>query len=317
MSEESSAATGSSGEATAMRTRFYLPAGAAGDDAASTLHVSPETDSALEWCALRVLDLAPGEQHHFATGDEEMLVLPLSGSCTVACDGAEFAVQGRESVFSRVTDSVYVPRDAGVVVTSTGENGPGRFALPAARCANRLPPRYRAAEDVPVEIRGAGQATRQVNNVASAHAFEADKLMAVEVITPAGNWSSYPPHKHDEHRPGEESQLEEIYYFEISDGAGGPSTTRRHGFGLHRVYGTAERPIDVLAEVRTGDVVLIPHGWHGPSVAAPGYDMYYLNVMSGPGAGREWLIQDDPAHAWVRDEWAHQKPDPRLPLTSP
>lgn len=299
-----------------MSDRYYLPAGTASGVPPESLHVSPETGSALEWCSLRVLDLAPGEQHRFATGDEEMFVLPLSGSCTVVCDGEEFAVQGRESVFSRVTDSVYVPRDADVIVTSTGD-GPGRFALPAARCTNRLSPRYRAAADVPVEIRGAGQATRQVNNIASADAFEADKLMAVEVITPAGNWSSYPPHKHDEPRPGRESALEEIYYFEISDGQGASSTTRRHGFGLHRVYGTGERPIDVLAEVRTGDVVLIPHGWHGPSVAAPGYDMYYLNVMSGPGATREWLICDDPAHAWVRDEWAHQRPDPRLPLTSP
>ncbi|HEX6195570.1 MAG TPA: 5-deoxy-glucuronate isomerase [Jiangellaceae bacterium] len=300
-----------------MRTEFYLPAGSARGEAPLALDVSPETDEALRWCSLRIVDLPPGQNCRFVTEDEEMLVLPLSGSCAVVCDGEEFAVRGRESVFGRVTDSVYVPRDAEVIITSTAEGGPGRFALPAARCTNRMPPRYRAAEDVPVEIRGAGQATRQVNNIASADAFEADRLMAVEVITPAGNWSSYPPHKHDEQRPGEESELEEIYYFEISDGTGSSSTTRRHGFGLHRVYGTPERPIDVLAEVRTGDVVLIPHGWHGPSVAAPGYDMYYLNVMSGPGPGREWLIRDDPAHAWVRDDWPDQPPDPRLPLTSP
>ena len=82
------------------------------------------------------------------------------------------------------------------------------------------------------------------------------------------------------------------------------------------MYGTADRPIDVLAEVRTGDVVLIPHGWHGPSMAAPGYDLYYLNVMAGPAAGRAWLVCDDPAHAWVRGTWAGQEIDPRLPLTS-
>lgn len=301
----------------ALRTSYHLQAGSASGEAPLALDVSPETDEALRWCSLRMVELAPGHECRFITDDEEMLILPLAGSCTVVCDGDEFVVNGRETVFGRVSDSVYVPRDAEVVITSTGEIGPGRFALPAARCTNRLPPRYRPAEEVPVEIRGAGQATRQVNNIASADAFEADKLMAVEVITPAGNWSSYPPHKHDEQRPGEESELEEIYYFEISDGAGASSTTRRDGFGLHRVYGTAERPIDVLAEVRTGDVVLIPHGWHGPSVAAPGYDMYYLNVMSGPGATREWLICDDPAHAWVRNEWADQAPDPRLPLTSP
>ena len=133
--------------------------------------------------------------------------------------------------------------------------------------------------------------------------------MACEVLTPAGNWSSYPPHKHDDDRPGE-SVLEEIYYFEIADGGSG------QGVGYQRVYGTADRPIDVLAEVRTGDVVLVPHGWHGPSMAVPGYDLYYLNVMAGPGQ-RRWLICDDPAHAWVRDTWADQAIDPRLPLYRP
>jgi len=78
------------------------------------------------------------------------------------------------------------------------------------------------------------------------------------------------------------------------------------------VYGTPDRPLDLLAEVRAGDVVLIPHGWHGPSMAAPGYDMYYLNVMAGPGAERAWLACDDPAHGWVRETWRGQQPDPRL-----
>ena len=203
---------------------------------------------------------------------------------------------------------VYVPRDSELTVRS--RDG-GRFALASARCDRRLEARYRAAEDVPVEIRGAGSCSRQVNNFCSADSFEADRLIAVEVLTPAGNWSSYPPHKHDEDRPGEESVLEEIYYFEVADGPAGP------GLGYHRVYGTAERPIDVTAEVRTGDVVLVPHGWHGPSMAAPGYHLYYLNVMAGPSADRAWLICDDPAHTWVRDTWADQDPDPRLPLTSP
>ena len=121
------------------------------------------------------------------------------------------------------------------------------------------------------------------------------------------NWSSYPPHKHDEERPGE-AILEEIYYYEIAAGPAGP------GMGYQRVYGTAERPLDLLVEVRDGDAVVIPHGWHGPSMATPGYDMYYLNVMAGPSLDREWLFSDDPAHAWVRESWADQEVDPRLPL---
>ncbi|NED96753.1 5-deoxy-glucuronate isomerase [Phytoactinopolyspora alkaliphila] len=302
------------------RNQYYFPAGGTQNEPYA-LDVNPGSDEPLGYSSLRIVELGPGEKHEFSTGDEEMFVLPLSGSCTVICDGEEFGVTGRDNVFNQVTDSVYVPREADVVITSTVGHGVGRYALPAARCSRRLPARYRAAADVPVEIRGAGNATRQVNNFGSAHTFEADRLIAVEVITPAGNWSSFPAHKHDEDRPGEESVLEEIYYFEISDGpgdGGAPSrgTTGRQGFGFHRVYGTADRPIELLEEVRTGDVVLIPHGWHGPSVAAPGYHMYYLNVMSGPGEKREWLICDDPAHAWVRDEWAEQESDARLPLSS-
>ncbi|REE95109.1 5-deoxy-glucuronate isomerase [Thermomonospora umbrina] len=264
--------------------------------------ITPES-AGWAYSGLRVWDLAPGEDRTLDTGDDELLVLPLSGSCSVTVDGETFRVAGRESVFSRVSDFVYAPRDARVTVTSAGG---GRFALPSARCENRLSARYGPAEDVPVELRGAGQAGRQVNNFCTPEAFPyADRLIACEVLTPAGNWSSYPPHKHDEERPGE-CVLEEIYYFEIGDGPNGP------GMGYQRVYGTT----DVLKEVRSGDTVLIPHGWHGPSMAAPGYDMYYLNVMAGPAPERAWLICDDPAHAWVRSTWAGQPMDARLPMTS-
>jgi 5-deoxy-glucuronate isomerase len=159
-----------------------------------------------------------------------------------------------------------------------------------------------------VELRGAGQSSRQVNNFGTPEILDADRLIACEVLTPSGNWSSYPPHKHDDYRPGAEAVLEEIYYFEVAAGPAGP------GLAYQRVYGTPERPIDVLAEVRSGDVVLVPHGWHGPSMAAPGYDLYYLNVMAGPGRERAWLICDDPAHGWVRQSWEQQTVDPRLPF---
>jgi 5-deoxy-glucuronate isomerase len=252
---------------------------------------------------LRVLSLEPGASHTFDTVDEEMLVLPLAGGCVVSCDGERFEVTGRDGVFDRVTDFAYVPRDARVEVTSAGG---GRFALPAARATRRLAPRYGAAESVPVELRGAGVASRQVNNFCAPEAFEADRLIAVEVLTPGGNWSSYPPHKHDTERAGE-TPLEEIYYYEVA--GDGPA--------YQRVYGSGPgRDIDVCAEVRSGDVVLIPHGYHGPSMAAPGYDLYYLNVMAGPGAERCWRFCDDPSHAWIRETWADQDVDPRLPLTS-
>jgi 5-deoxy-glucuronate isomerase len=167
---------------------------------------------------------------------------------------------------------------------------------------------------VPVELRGAGIASREVRNFAIPGVLEADSIIACEVITPGGNWSSYPPHKHDEEREGVETELEEIYYFETQVEAGSPAPEGADPVGYQRVYGTDDRPIDVMAEVRSGDVVLVPHGWHGPAMAPPGYDLYYLNVMAGPGAQRAWLICDDPAHGWVRQTWTSQDVDPRLPL---
>jgi 5-deoxy-glucuronate isomerase len=262
-------------------------------------------DCGWAYSSLRVLNLGPAGQASFGTGPDEMLVLPLAGACTVAADGGEIALRGRPDVFSRVTDFAYVPRDATVTVRSQAG---GRFALPGARAARRLPLRYGPANQVPVEIRGSGQASRQVNNFCSPEAFETDRLVSVEVLTPAGNWSSYPPHKHDQARPGE-AVLEEIYYFEVGPGPGGP------GLGYQRVYSTdPDRPVDVLAEVRTGDIVLVPHGYHGPSMAAPGYDLYYLNVLAGPAEQRTMAFCDDPAHGWIRETWASQPVDPRLPM---
>jgi 5-deoxy-glucuronate isomerase len=269
------------------------------------LVVTPEV-AGWSYSGLRILDLPIGTRASFTTGEDEMLVLPLAGGCDVTCDDERMTLTGRSSVFSRVTDFTYLPRGASVTVRAP--HG-GRFALPSARAQRRLPFRYGAADEVKVELRGAGQASRQVNNFCTPETFECDRLIACELLTPGGNWSSYPPHKHDEVREGE-SALEEIYYFEV---AAAPSGSP--GSGYQRVYGHADRPIDVCTEVRSGDVVLVPYGWHGPSMAAPGYDLYYLNVMAGPGE-REWLVRDDPAHAWVRGSWAGQQLDPRLPLTS-
>ncbi|MGW9083089.1 5-deoxy-glucuronate isomerase [Streptomyces yangpuensis] len=220
-----------------------------------------------------------------------------------------FALRGRNGVFGGPTDFAYVTRDSYVEVTSAGG---GRYALAGAQCATRLPARYGPAEAVPVELRGAGPCSRQVNNFAAAGpaGFACDRLIAVEVLTPGGNWSSYPPHKHDEHHPGEESRLEEIYYYEIAPHGDTP------GYGYQRVTPSPAGKTDILAEVRTGDAVLIPDGWHGPSMAAPGHDMYYLNVMAGPGGAgpREWLIRDHPDHGWIRRSWEGQAVDPRLPF---
>ncbi|HEY4421823.1 MAG TPA: 5-deoxy-glucuronate isomerase [Pseudonocardia sp.] len=279
--------------------------GETGDDTFS-LVITPDT-AGWGYSSLRVLELPAGGSATFGTGEDEMVVLPLAGSCTVECDGERFEIAGRETVFSRVTDFAYAPRDAQVTVSSAAG---GRFALPGARATRRLTARYGPADGVSVELRGAGQASRQVNNFCNPETFDADKLIAVEVLTPAANWSSYPPHKHDEEREGE-ARLEEVYYFEVAPGPAG------EGIAYQRVYTSGPgREIDVCAEVRSGDTVLIPHGWHGPSMAVPGYDLYYLNVMAGPSPQRAWLICDDPAHAWIRGTWDEQEIDPRLPLTT-
>lgn len=249
-------------------------------------------------------------------GASEHIVVPLTGpvrvTATDSAGGTNTAdLAGRTSVFTGPTDVAYVP--AGSSLTLTGVTDGARVAVcsaavdtPGDHAFRHLP-----AKEVPVELRGAGVASREVRNFGQPGVLDADQIIACEVITPAGNWSSYPPHKHDEARPGEETELEEIYYFEVQTEAG---AKRGDPAAYQRVYGTEDRPIDVLAEVRTGDVVLVPHGWHGPATAPPGYDLYYLNVMAGPGEERAWLICDDPQHGWVREAWTEQAIDPRLPL---
>ena len=272
-----------------------------------SLAVMPE-QAGWGFSGLRVLELDGGGSATIDTGEDELIVLPLAGGCTVRVDGEQFGLRGREDVFRGVTDFAYAPREARLQIDS--DRG-GRFALPSARASRRLEARYVPAGEVPIELRGAGRASRQVNNFCSPEAFDADRLIAVEVLTPGGNWSSYPPHKHDEHVPGAEVPLEEIYYFEVDDGPAGG------GFGFQRVYGSGPgREIDICAEVRSGDIVLMPHGYHGPSMAAPGYHLYYLNVMAGP-VERRWQFRDDPRHGWIRETWAAEEIDPRLPLARP
>jgi 5-deoxy-glucuronate isomerase len=268
---------------------------------ADPVYVTPAV-AGWTYSGLRVLRLAAGESRALDTGDSELVVLPLSGSCTVRAEGQRFRLEGRRSVFERVTDFAYVPREARAEVESdTG----GEFALPMALASRRLPPAYGPAERVPVEIRGAGDATRQVTNFCTPQSFPTDRLTACELLTPAGNWSSFPPHKHDEAREGE-AILEEIYYFRIA----GPA-----GFAVHRTY-AADGAFDVTVTVADGDVFLVPRGYHGPSVASPSHDLYYLNVLAGPGPERTMAFCDDPKHHWIRESWSALAPDPRVPMTS-
>ncbi len=306
---------------TASDDQWFLPRGSTRRDGCDV--VVDDSRPAWQHTGLRVVTLSAGETWSVQDVGWERIVVPLSGAASVACtdprgDAQEAQLVGRTSVFAGPTDVAYAP--PGSRLTVTGSAAGSRLAICAARVrddATATAFRHVTVDEVPVELRGAGSCSREVRNFGVPGTLEADSIIACEVITPAGNWSSYPPHKHDEDRAGVETELEEIYYFEtqVTGGATGVAAAGADDpVGYQRVYGTDERPIDVFAEVRTGDVVLVPHGWHGPSMAAPGYDLYYLNVMAGPGDERTWLICDDPRHGWLRGTWEGMAVDPRLPL---
>ena len=306
--------------------RWYLPFAPKGGPWAVEI-----TDAVDGWqhTSLRIAVLEPGQQVGHTLCGEEGVVVPLMGGATVAVAGEEHVLTGRPSVFAGPTDTLYAPAGSELTITNPG-SAPARVALCGARVEDStgggrevvLVP----ADRVPVELRGAGTCSREVRGFGMPDTLvEAEQILACEVITPAGGWSSYPPHKHDTDRPGQESELEEIYYFEtqsVGDAAAGRApvtrdTDREDGrqpVGYQQVYGAEGRPIDVLVEITTGDTVLVPHGWHGPAMAAPDADLYYLNVMAGPGPERAWLICDDPAHGAIRETWVGGQVDPRLPI---
>ena len=289
-------------------TPLHLPAGSTAGDGDPVV-VTPDS-AGWTYCGLRVVRLAPGEARGLATASEELAVLPLAGSALVEVEGRRFALEGRESVFARVCDWAYVPIDSEVRLSSVDG---AEVALASARAERRFEPAHVRAGAVPIEIRGAGRATRQVTNFMAPDAFDgADRLICVEVLTPDGNWSSYPPHKHDD-TPGSLADNEEIYYFRL--GRSGSVETGEEGFALHRTY-TADGSIDAIVVVRDGDVFLVPRGYHGPCAAAPGYPLYYLNVMAGPNPERTMAIVDDPDYAWIRGSWQVVPADPRCPMTT-
>ena len=261
------------------------------------------TAAEMTYTSLRIVELPAGGEHRFATAGDEVIVVPLSGAVRVTVGAEELPLAGRTGVFAGPTDVAYAGRDSDVVLTSADG---GRFALCGARTAQSRAARRLDAAEVPIELRGAGQCSRQVRNFATPDALPAESIIACEVITPGGNWSSYPAHKHDEQSESE-SVLEEIYYFEIAPGPNGEP-----GLGLFRTSSSPGHAIDLCEEVRDRDTVLVPYGWHGPAAAAPGHDMYYLNVMAGPGPERAWRITDHPEQAWVRSTWVDQPVDPRL-----
>lgn len=264
-----------------------------------------------------------GRELELPAGEVERLIVPLEGGCLVRAiteDGAvhEVELEGRASVFDGPTDCLYLPPGTSATLSDPGNGsgpGTGRVAVAEAPATTRHPLRRIGRDEVPVELRGRGRASRQVHDLGTPAVLDAERLIVCEVITPAGNWSSYPPHKHDEELPGRESRLEEIYYFELAPAPGAPAAASGAGadpYALFAAASSAATEIELDERVRSGDTALVPGGFHGPAVAPPTHDLYYLNVMAGPG-DRVWRITDEPAHEWVREAWQHEAADDRLP----
>ena len=230
--------------------------------------------------------LGPGARIQRATDGREVCVVVLSGRADVSVGSAEWRdIGGRETVFDGPPDSVYAPPGGALAVTAASEVCEVALCwAPARRGAE--PMLIRAAE-VPAVKRGTGRTERTIHNILMEDRA-AESLLVTEVLTPGGNWSSYPPHKHDTDNLPHESYLEETYYHR---------TMRREGFAVQLVY-TDDRSLNEALQVRDGDVVLVPRGYH-PVAAGPGYDLYYLNVMAGPR--RSWVVTLDPDHRWQLD----------------
>ncbi|HZG60976.1 MAG TPA: 5-deoxy-glucuronate isomerase [Anoxybacillus sp.] len=253
------------------------------DEKGKILSVTPES-AGWRYVGFEVYTLEKGQTLKKETGDQEVCIVLLSGKANVSTINEKWENIGqRMSVFEKIPPySVYVPSGDFYEVEAVTNL---ELAICLAPGKGTYSARLIAPKDVSVEIRGAGNIERKIHNILPEQK-PADSLLVVEVFTPEGNWSSYPPHKHDQDNLPQESYLEETYYHKIN-----PS----HGFAVQRVY-TDDHSLDETLIVKNGDVVLVPKGYH-PVSAPPGYEVYYLNVMAGPV--RTWKFRNDPDHEWV------------------
>ena len=227
--------------------------------------------------------LAAGEAAQEQTGDREVILVLVEGRAIITGGGEAFGELGqRMSVFERTKPAaVYVPNDTGWSVTATTDAVLAVCTAPGAGGH-----KARLIEDIGFEERGKGANTRYIHPIAMEDKDVADSLLVTEVFTPAGNWSSYPPHRHDEDDYPDMTYLEETYYHRLNP---------VQGYGIQRVF-TEDGSLDETMAVSDGDVVLVPKGHH-PCGAPYGYEMYYLNVMAGPM--RKWRFQNHPDHDWI------------------
>lgn len=244
----------------------------------------------------QVRALTAGEAVSAQSEGNELCLVFLEGDASVNVGGETWQIRGRRGVFAGLPYAVYLP--PGVSYTVHADGGLV-VALGSAPAEGRLPPRFITPEDVKVEMRGGHNVTRQITHILDPG--DAEHLLCVEVYTPSGNWSSYPPHKHDVQNPPEEVDLEEVYYYRMHPA---------DGWAIQRLY-TDDRRLDERLLVGDGDAVLVREGYH-PVVAAPGYDAYYLNFLAGETPS--WVAKDEPQLAWVRGSWEGSGDRMKLPL---
>jgi 5-deoxy-glucuronate isomerase len=245
--------------------------------------ISPQS-AGWTYVGFDVLQLKKGERKQNQTEGREACLVVLSGIIQAKAGGQPMgSLGGRANVFEGPGHSLYVPAKSDWEITAETDC---EIAICTSPGTGSLPAKIIGPEEVGHETRGQGTNTRHVRNILPDQSPHAESLLVVEVITPGGNWSSYPPHKHDRDALPDESLLEETYYHRIHP---------PQGYAVQRVY-TDDREIDETILVEDRDVVLVPKGYH-PVGAAHGYDLYYLNVMAGPK--RIWRFWNDPDHSWL------------------
>lgn len=267
-----------------------LPAEQAGELVSFT-----REDAGWEWMSFAVTRLLPGQVMERRTGQEEMVLVLLGGRCVANWGAGEQSIGARANVFDGLPYALYLSIDHQVTLKAETVCEIAACRVPSTA---KHEPRLVAPKDVATGLRGGENASRQIVEVIPS-SFPADKLVVFEVYTPGGNWSSYPPHKHDVDQPRVEVDLDEIYYYRMRNGL---------GFAVQNLY-RSDASQDVLVKVRDGDTVLVRDGYH-PVVAGPGYDVYYLNFLAG--TSRSMTVTEDPEHVWLRSTW--KETDPRLPL---
>lgn len=267
--------------------------------------VTPE-EAGWELLSFEVRRFQCGERWEGETGDCEAALVVLGGKCSVSSNkGVWLEIGRRRTVFEGMPWALYLPQGTRFTLTALTDGLEVAHAWAPVRSDEEYPARLITPQDSEIEIRGGRNATRQINSIIPP-GFPCHRLVCVEVYTPGGNWSSYPPHKHDVHREDEqghvlEADLEEIYFYKFD---------KPQGFAFQRVY-AHDGSFDVALVAREDDLILVPEGYH-PVSAAYGYTCYYLNFLAG--SAQSLASSDDPDHTWVKETWDVK--DPRLPIVS-